>query len=189
MDASFQQTLLEDRVYALPVFSVESLYYSPELFSAVAMRQSNVLGFDPQATLKSAKTNALSMINKPGNLEHLAARVAERRMRDEFLRSIPTRAEMVASGDLQARISIESPYPKVLERIRELASAGDIDSIIAAFPVRESGILRPLAQELRFINEDDYEKAARAVIMTDSAVASKIKDRLGELTSQLTSQG
>ena len=39
MEAEFQQQLLSEGVYALPVFAVESLYYAPEVIAAVAARQ------------------------------------------------------------------------------------------------------------------------------------------------------
>lgn len=76
MDVAFQNKLLSEGVYALPVFSVESLYYSPEVIVAVAARQGETLKTDPNILIASAKEKALSTLRQNGKVEHLAARVS-----------------------------------------------------------------------------------------------------------------
>lgn len=185
MDVAFQNKLLSEGVYALPVFSVESLYYSPEVIVAVAARQGETLKTDPNILIASAKEKALSTLRQNGKVEHLAARVAERQMRDKLLGVMPDRAKMVAAGDTEMSISLSSPYPTTLTRIQNLLQEGNLDAIVAGFPVRESGILGDIAQSLRFIGEADYEKAALAVISTDPSLAASIKAKLGPLAGQL----
>lgn len=185
MDHAFQQKLLSEGVYALPIFSVESLYYAPQVISAVAVRQGETFGVDPVALIVAAKTKALLTLRQPGKIEHLAARVAERQMRDRLLAAIPSRADMVDSGSATLDVSVQSPYPDVLNRIRALLQAGDIDGIVAGFPVRESGILGDIAQSLRFIGDADYEKAALAAIAVDSNLSAQIKAMLGDLAMHL----
>jgi ABC-type cobalamin/Fe3+-siderophores transport system ATPase subunit len=185
MDAAFQDKLLNEGIYALPVFAVESLYYSPEVIAAVATRQGETLKTDSNTLIVAAKDKALSTLRQNGKIEHLAARIAERQMRDKLLQAMPDRAEMVASGDAPMNISLQSPYPATLARIRALLHAGDLDAIVAGFPVRESGILGDIAQSLRFIGELDYEKAALAAISVDPTLAARIKAKLGDLAGQL----
>ncbi|MGX5710515.1 AAA family ATPase [Brucella lupini] len=185
MDAAFQDKLLNEGVYALPVFAVESLYYSPEVITAVAARQGETLKTDPNTLIVAAKEKSLSTLRQNGKIEHLAARVAERQMRDKLLQAIPDRAEMVASGDAPMNVSLLSPYPATLARIQVLLQADDLDAIVAGFPVRESGILGDIAQSLRFIGELDYEKAALAAISVDPTLAASIKAKLGDLAGQL----
>lgn len=152
---------------------------------AVAARQGETLKSDPNILIASAKEKALSTLRQNGKVEHLAARVAERQMRDKLLGVMPDRAKMVAAGDTEMSISLSSPYPTTLTRIQNLLQEGNLDAIVAGFPVRESGILGDIAQSLRFIGEADYEKAALAVISTDPSLAASIKAKLGPLAGQL----
>lgn len=185
MDANFQELLLSEGVYALPVFAVESLYYAPEIIDAVAVRQGVTLTLDPTALVASARAKSLSTLRQAGKAEHLAGRVAERHMRDKILAAIPNRKAMIASGDTPLGISVQSPYPATLARIQGLLRAEDLEAIIAGFPVRESGILGDIAKALHFNGDVDYEKAALAAISTDKTLANSLKARFGDLVTQL----
>lgn len=185
MSTEFRDKLQSEGIYALPVFAVESLYYASDVIEAVAERQGRTFNTDPGALITAAKAKALSTLRQPGKLEHLAVRVAERQMRDRLLEAMPDRAAMVASGDAAVNISLPSPYPASLSRIQALLQADDLDTIIASFPVRESGILGDIAQGLRFIGDVDYEKAALAAISTDQTLATSLKAKLEDLATQL----
>jgi len=185
MDAAYEHILRTENVFALPVFAVESLYYSADAMMAVAARQAGTLDVDPADLMFSAKEKALSTLRQSGKVEHLAARVAERQLRDKFLNSIPDRATMIANGDAPININLSSPYPATLSRIRILLEANDLNAIVAGFPVREAGILSDIAKSLRFIGEIDYEKAVLAAVSIDTALADALRAKLGDLASKL----
>jgi ABC-type cobalamin/Fe3+-siderophores transport system ATPase subunit len=185
MDEAYQAKLLEQGVYALPIFAVESLYYSAEVMAAVAARQAGTLGTAPKILITAAKDKALSTLNQQDKIQHLAARVAERQMRDKLLEVMPDRDAMVANGDVPLSVSITSPYPATLVRIQSFLQAGNLDAIVAGFPVRESGILDDIAKSLHFTGKADYEKAALAAISIDSGLTKSIKAKLGSLTEKL----
>lgn len=185
MDIVHQTKLISEGTYPLPVFAVESLYYCSEVISEVAARQSATLNCDPGTLIANAKARALSILRQAGKIEHLAARIAERQVRDRILESMPTRSEMLNSCNETINISIESPFPSTLQRLKNLVEANDLDAIIAGFPVRESGMLAEISQALRFIGDPDYEKAALAIISTDQNLATILKSKLGGLTAQL----
>jgi ABC-type cobalamin/Fe3+-siderophores transport system ATPase subunit len=185
MDEEYQAKLLEEGVYALPIFAVESLYYSPEMIAAVAARQAGTLGSTSEILLMAAKEKALSTLKQEGKIQHLAARVAERQMRDKLLEAMPDRAAMVANGNAPLNVFIASPYPATLARIQGLLQAGNLDAIVAGFPVREAGILDDIAKSLHFTGKADYEKAVLAAISIDSDLAQSIKAKLGGLAEKL----
>jgi ABC-type Mn2+/Zn2+ transport system ATPase subunit len=186
MDAAFQEKLQSEGVYALPVFAVESLYYAQEVVTAVAVRQAAILGIEADHLVSTAKAKALSTLSQPGKIQHLAARVAERQLRDKILSAIPDRSSMIASGDSPLSINLSSPYPETLLRIQGFLQSGDLYSIISSFPVRESGILGDIAQSLRFISDSDYEKAVLTAINVDSSLSTFIKSKLGALSGCLS---
>jgi hypothetical protein len=192
MNEAYKSTLLGEGVYALSVFAVESLYYAPEVMASVAVRHERT--FVPESAkaveaagvlVAAAKKRALATLSQRGKIERLASRIAERQMRDKLLEALPDRAEMLANGDRELNVTIQSPYPETLRRIRLLLEAGDLDAIIASFPVRESGILGDIAKELRFKSFADYERAAVTAIQNDPSLAELIKAKLGGLAERL----
>ena len=56
----------KDRIFALDVCSVESLYYCSDAVTAVAHRQSESLGCEPDEMVRRATEGALEAINKAG---------------------------------------------------------------------------------------------------------------------------
>ena len=185
MDDVFKQKLLGEGVYALPMFSVESIYYSNEILEAVAKRQAATLGVDASTLLVQGSNRSLTILAQSGKAEHLAARVSERRMRDALLKNIPDRDAIVASGDSPISVTIPSTYSTALQKIKELIAARDLSAIVRSYPVRETGILGELARSLRFIGEADYEKAALTAINADDALKGVVRGKLGLLPSQL----
>jgi hypothetical protein len=184
MDSTFQEKLRADGVYPLPMFSVESLYYSAEVLDAVASRQARTLGVDVTHLLEAARNAAFATLQNT-NIEHLASRIAERRMRDRLLSQIPKRNEIINNANADLAITLSSPYPDALEALKVIIEKKDLDSLISQYPVRETGILNALAKHLRFVATTDYEQAALARIDGDAELKKKLKARLGSLSTEL----
>ncbi|TPK39562.1 ATP-binding cassette domain-containing protein [Mesorhizobium sp. B2-5-3] len=177
--------LQAEYIYPLSIFAVESLYYSNEVLVAVASQQSMTLGTEAEALLADARSQALTSLNLAGKVEHLASRVSERQMRDTVLRALPDRQAVIDGNTAPLTISITSPYPTELSRLRELLRAGDLDGIIARYPVRESGVLDGIARGLRFRDRADYEKAALTRIGAEDPLKAALRQKLEPLTPQL----
>jgi hypothetical protein len=178
------QSLESEGIYALPIATIESLYYSPESLRSVARQQALTLGGDADSLVEAAMVAALGVLAGGNSNEHLASRVAELKLRASVLGGMPDR-ETLISGSPQVSISVSSPYPADLRRINSLIAAGDVDSIVARYPVRESGILTALAGGLRFRSRDDYERAVLARLATDPTLRMEIIAKLGALAAEL----
>ena len=178
------EELESENVYPLPIFSVESMYYCAEVIEAIAVQQALTLGVNAEVLIAEAKAMSLAALMVQGVLEHLAARLAERQMREALMARIPDRA---ALKTLDALISIDilSTYPRELQTIRGLVSAGDLDGVIARYPVRESGVLAMLSKGMRFTGRADFERAALTRIGANAVLRQKLKEKLGRLASQL----
>jgi hypothetical protein len=131
-----------------------------------------------------AKAAALTSL-KQANIEHLAARLAERKMYDQILPALPDRKAMIGGNALPISIQIASPYPGELKKLKDLIAAKDIDGIVARYPVRETSVLTQIAKGLRFTGCEDYEKAALTRINDNKALRSALKAKLGKLASEL----
>jgi len=181
-----QMREFEDRgIYPLPIFSVESLIYSLEAQSAVALLQANTLGVDPQELLDDASNGAIESLKAGERKEHLASRLTERHMRDRLLSMIPTRQQLIENGDSDIDIKFTSPYPEELEYLTQLIETNNLQEIVSRYPVRESGVLNSIAKGLRFSSRNDYEKAVLRRVHTDSNLRNSLKMKLSNLAAQL----
>jgi hypothetical protein len=185
MDAGRIAELEAKGVHALPMYSVESFYYSAEVLQAVASQQALNLGAAADELLFNAKALGLAALQSTGKVEHLAGKMAEHKMRDAIMLSIPDRQSMIEGNGTPTSISILSPYPRELERLRALVAAQNIGGIVAGYPVRESGVLGAFARGLRFIGQQDYERAALTRIGADKSLQLMLKSKLGSLAAQL----
>ncbi len=181
------QTLAQSGVFALDVCSVESLYYCSDALEAVAHRQAGSLGVDSQMMFATATQNALEAMAAEEDLsERMAARRSERLVHDRFMAHLPNREEIRARGEqLTLSEPIENPYRDELGRFEGLVKAGDLDSLIARYPLRESGVFRRIAAALRCRNQADYERIVVARIHEDADLTRKLKDRIKPLSEIL----
>lgn len=172
-------------IYALPSYSVESLYYSAEALYMVAQQQASTLGVAADMLLSDAKARALAVLAKPGVKEHLAGRLAERQLRDIALASLPSREHLIQHGASLLPLALSTPYPAELMRINSMASSSDLESIIQRYPVRESGVLGELARGLRFSNRTDYELAVLARLRASEEFRCVLQAKMAPLATCL----
>jgi hypothetical protein len=176
-----------DGVFPLPIFAVESLYYCPEVFQAVAARQAGYLGINLTEILSIAKDAAILSLKISGTAERLASRLAERQMRDKLLSIVPSREEMIRSAGGNIEISFPSPYPAELNKIQAMIEAGDIAGVISRYPIRETGMLNALAKGIHFSGRSDYERAVLSIVRSDEQIRAAIKAKLGPWQTHLSS--
>ncbi len=182
----------KESIYALPFFSVESLYYDSDVVRAVAERQAATLAAkeDDQAALVATYLGDLTSgvttaAGKAGTPEHLAGRVAERQVRDALIAQMPKRDDLIAASSVAFQLSGHSTFPAELSRFNGLLAAQDVHSIIARYPVRHSGILAAIAKALKFQSRANYEAAAIARISSDQALRDTLLAKLAPLAGVL----
>ncbi|MBC3385678.1 AAA family ATPase [Pseudomonas sp. SWRI179] len=172
-------------IYPLPIFAVESLYYSTEVLAGLAAQQAKMLGLPVELLQHEAQIAALQAVTAKGISEHLASRISERYIRDQLLLALPDRKMMIEGAKNHIEFKLESPYPLELERIEQMINAQDIDAIVCRYPVRESGMLNGIAKALHFNGRTDYERAALILIGTNDELQQLLKLKLGKLSEML----
>ena len=182
--------LVQDSVFALDVYSVESLYYCADAIEAVSCRQAESLGRDPQAMLHAATQNALEAIRADENLpERMAARRSERLVCNRFATHLPDWREIKATGgQLTINKPIENPFQGELDLFNNLNETGDLDSLIKRYPLRESGVLDSIAKALECGNRENYERMVVARVRDDESLALKLRERISPLAELLGAQ-
>ena len=179
------EQLGKTNVFALDVCSVEALYYSSDAISAIAHWQSESLGSKAAELIKAAKISAMDALGKDDLVERMAARRCERRVRNQLLSSVPDWKAIQTNATSKISSCVDSPYADELRHFKKLVSEGQLDGLIARYPLRESRVFDIIAEALECHNRRNYRKMVLARVRNDEGLARKLKGRINRLSSAL----
>jgi len=179
------ENLAKKGVFALRVHSAEALYYCSAAIAAVAHRQAESLGQDVEALLSSASQQAIDALKQDDLAERMAARRCERRIRELILSQIPGWKSIKDETARKVNVSVDSPYPKEFTRFKNLVDNGDLDQLLALYPLRESGALDVIAKALQCGSRSNYEQIVLSRIRANEDLAQHLKIRIGALSEAL----
>jgi ABC-type Mn2+/Zn2+ transport system ATPase subunit len=175
---------LKDKgVYALSVFSVESIYYHPYVQCYVAQRHAVVTGDDVSLRLANANTAAIEAI-KP-HVQRLSERTAEKAIREEVFRHLPRREEIAIGKPINVSIDVSIFVTRERERLQNALDTDNLAEIILQYPIRETPALGKIAKELGFQNCEQYEGAVRKLLMDDNEALDFVKSLFDTLKSDI----
>ena len=175
--------LKEKGIYALPVFSVESIYYHPHIQGFIAQRQANLIGGDASTYLDSAKTAAMKKINE--GIQTLSNKTAEKAIREEFFRNLPKKEDIKDGIPIKVDIDVKEFVKQEYEWLKNALDAGKFPELISQYPIRETGALTNIAKELKFQKREDYEGAVRKLLMDNTEALNFVKSLFGTLASDI----
>lgn len=182
--------LAQSNIFALDVYSIESLYYCSDSIDAVARRQADSLNCKFDEMKLKATQNALTMITNDDSLsENMAARRSERLVHRRFRVCLPNR-KTIKTTDRQLTFneSIENPFLDELKLFNSLTETGDLDGLIARYPLRESGVFGQITKDLECGKKENYERMVIARVYSDEGFARKLKKRINPLAKILDGQ-
>jgi ABC-type cobalamin/Fe3+-siderophores transport system ATPase subunit len=170
-------------VYATPVFSVESIYYHPKIQEMVAARYATVICVDASTITRMARDAALAAI-KP-HIQRLSKRAVDKMLRDEMFKHLPRKKQIIAAEPINVTIDVPTIMNKELARLQAYLDAGDLESIIEKYPVRETPALNEIAVKLEFQGRRQYENAVRKLLMDDGGALEFVKSLFGTLVDDI----
>jgi ABC-type cobalamin/Fe3+-siderophores transport system ATPase subunit len=170
-------------IYALSVFSVESIYYHPDIQQWVTRRQAEVIGDDAKFRVASARDAAIDAVEK--HVERLAQRVAERAIRESVMAQLPTKKEIAAGNPISLAVDIKKGVGEEVARLKDYLQKKDLPSIVALYPVRETPALAAIAAKLGFQNRDQYESAVRKLLIDQKPALDFVRTLFGTLPTDL----
>ncbi len=175
-------SLRDGGVFALDAYSVESLYYCSDSLNAVASRQAESLGRQPDSMTQSALKAAFVALEEDGLAERMAARRCEHVVRNRIVSQAPDWKTIRDNALSDLNISVTSPFQQELARFRELLEAKDFDNLVARYPLRETGVFGEVARALEFKKKELYEQTLVARVQSDVDLAEKLRQRVGPLS-------
>ena len=171
-------------VYALPLYSVESIYYHPMVIKCVAERQAGVTGRDASDLTAKAHEAAIEAIR--GDVGRLIQNVVKKLVWKSFIEQLP-RDDDILGGE---SIVLENKAGAILrERRNELDNAVancDWESILRMCSVRNTGSLDRIAKALGFPNKGLYEEAVLQLLRTDEGAVESVRNLFGDLFDRLS---
>lgn len=177
--------LTEEGIFALDVYSVESLYYCSDAIRAVAAHQSKFLALDAENLRVLAITQAMSAINQDSELGgRMAARRAQHMVRNLVQKRLPDWKSVQDSGQNPITIEVGSPYNDELARFKSLVADGNLNGIIARYPIRESKVISEIRDALQ-ISREHYGRLLPTLVSDDHALADKLRSRIKSLADAL----
>lgn len=170
-------------VTPLNVYSVESIYYHPEVQRLAAEKLSAVVGGDLTEMLDTANRLAIKAIRE--NADRLSTRIAEKAARSVVFSLLPKKGEVAAGVRRTAEIDFAKYARDEAERISALIDASDFVGILQRYPVRETPVLSAIAKALNFANRGQYEAAVRNLLVNDSDAVNVVRSLLGAFPADL----
>lgn len=135
-------------VYALSVFSVESLYYHPEVQRRVVDRHAVVTGEDASTRLANAKRAAISAVTP--HIARLSERTVEKAVREKILSRLPGQPEIALGKPINISLDLHDIVTTERGRLQDSINNENLSEIIERYPVRETSALTDIAHYLGF---------------------------------------
>ena len=177
------QALRTRGVYALPIFSVESIYYHPEIQRRVADRQASVTGANSSTLISNAIDAALEAIAP--HAQRLSERAAELGIRDQVSRQLPTNKQIAAGVPINVSVDVPAIVATAKNELEARLAGRDIEFVISRYPVRETPALGAIASKLGFQNRAQYENAVRKLLVDDGDSLKFVRSLFGSLSNDM----
>ena len=184
--------LAENNIFALEAYSVEALYYYSEVIAAVAHRHAESWGVDdPNELIELVHQKAIEVLKNPKKspklAERMAARRCERQVHELFRSKIPNWRSIMDTPTQSICVPIDPRlYSEELEHFNTLVNKGELDSLIARYPLRDSQVFETIVKTLQCPNQELYQHLVVKLAQEDEDVAKCIKKRIGRLSDALS---
>ncbi|MCU7797065.1 MAG: ATP-binding protein [Candidatus Thiodiazotropha sp. (ex Myrtea spinifera)] len=162
--------LLNHGIAAIQQYSVESIYYNPQVINLVLARIEGTHGIDSQTAQREYQTGTLEAINE--HKLRLAARLAEKAIRDKILKDLPD-WRSILEGNTQLEFSTQEILDAENALIEQLLQGENVEQLMSRYPIRETQIPNIVARALGFQSPSKYEQAVRKALI-DSEEAKQI---------------
>ena len=173
--------LAQQGIFALDVYSSESLYYCSDALDAVACHQAAYYGLDAAKLRSAAKASALSAMKKDPELgKRMAARRSEHIVRSRIEAQLPHWKAIQRTNAPEMTITVSSPFGAELARFKSLIDDENLDEIIARYPIRESQVLGEITRALQ-IKREHYERLLPNLVRNNPDLADQLRKRIQPL--------
>jgi ABC-type cobalamin/Fe3+-siderophores transport system ATPase subunit len=172
-------------IYAVPYYSVEAIYFHPQIIKVITGRQAAVSGDDPAPIFSAAIDAGVNAVR--GETERLSRNVAKKLIRELIMQQIPNDDDLLAGAPVEVEIDAKAIHTERKTQLDTAVKDGDWLTILTHAPVRECSALNDISAALKFRRVQDYQKAVRHLLTEDQEVLKFVRQLFGDLFDKLTS--
>ncbi len=169
------------KIYTLPFYSVEAIYYHPEIISWVA--KTNMQGKNYSDLVDKALEAASNKVGS--NIKHLNKKAVKKLVRKMILGNIPNDDDLLLGKDICLKNNASEILKKHEIKLNELVEGLEWNEILKRVPVRESGALKAIADALGLANDNIYQESVLHILKTNNCALSFVRNLFGDLFDQL----
>lgn len=159
--------LEEKSIFAVPFYSVESVYYHPTILRMVSERWAALTKVDPAGRYDAALDAGISRVRQ--HAARMVLKAATKAARDRVLDQLPTVPSVAQGRPVNLSLDTAALVAEKQTALEQHLSGRDWAAVVTTCPVRESGALDAIAKAIGFQGTRDYEAAARAMLVDDIA--------------------
>lgn len=164
-------------IFALPFYSVESIYYHPTILQKVAARWAELTKADPSGRYEAAIEAGIARVRE--HSQRMVLKAVTKLARDRLLDHLPTVPTVTAGQAISVTIDTAVMVAEKQQALETQLDQKDWTAVVSSCPVRESGALEPMAKAVGFQGVRDYEAAVRAMLMDDDDALSFVRGLFG----------
>lgn len=171
-------------IFVLPFFTIESIYYHPDLIKRLAERLAPTLGINPTDAMQSATTEILEAVEREKS--RLCKRVIEKRVRSLAINQLPTLDDL----DLESQftftpIDVPTIGSNELSKIDGYLVSKDIEAIINRYPIRETNAISGILKSLNLSNKKVYIQAMLSMLSLDPEALEFVRSLFNDLHEKI----
>lgn len=179
------EELKDKGVYALPVSSVESIYYHPQIQAFIAHAHAEVTGEKEEELLAEASSAAVRAIT--GHVQTLISYAATQIVREEVFRHLPRRQVIATGAPIELSIDVEKIIREERSKLENALSDNDIERVISQYSIKKTPALSRIATGLGFRGCEQYEGAVRKLLTDNPEALLFVKSLFNTLELTLNS--
>ena len=131
-------------VHSLSHFSVESIYYHPEMIRRIATRQAEVTGEKSDILYKQAILGAVQEFER--QKDYLVLDVVDRLVRQRIFSELPTRSDIQTKDFIEVNINVAEMKTTEENDFDVLIAARNLDGLLKRYSLRKSGAPAQIAK-------------------------------------------
>lgn len=170
-------------VYAVPYYSVEAIYFHPQVIEMVARAQAGVSGDNAGALTAAALTAGIAEVR--AHAARLVGKAVKKAVEKAIVEQLPDGDQYLNGVD--AHIVVDSPALLAL-RQQELTAAldaGNWEAVLSFCPIRECGARDAVARSLNLRSVADYQKAVQHLLTKDADALAFVRSLFAGLYARM----
>lgn len=176
--------LQQGGIYAVKAYSIESVYYHPEIQKRIAAIQVNAQGGDANTLIAAATSATIAVVQQ--HIDRLASRIVERDVREQIVKLIPSHQGLVINSVVSLNLDASPLLAAEKARLTAACANSDVETIVCRYPIREAGAPSEIAKALKFQRRSDYEGAVRQLLLTDAGALTFVRGLFGTMYADVT---